>query len=298
VNQRTKKIRGLKTSWLESGPKTKPIMLFLHGFPDNAYVWSNQIKYFQKKFHIIAPFLRGVGHSEASHDSHRYHIQAVSLDLLAILRDVDPTGKKEIYIVAHDIGTGHAWYLAPLLGKRLKGLVVINGAQSRQFFNRLKKNAYQLLKSWYMYFFFLPWLPEIAIKGIPLGFKKQMLVRGGAPKSYVNHFQESLKNAHILVKYYRGSLLGFLQEIASQKKVKLKAPVLAISSLDDKFLEPANLHELEPLTEKPYVEIIEGKHWIMLEDPDRINKLINKFIQSNSRHNSPPLKIRGGQGEL
>lgn len=281
TKQRKKIIRGLQTGWLEAGTPGKTIFLMLHGFPDEAHVWNHQINYFSKKYHVIAPFLRGVGPSNAQWNENRYHISSVTLDLFEILREVDPQGKQNIIVMGHDIGTAYAWHMAHLLGPRLKGLIILNGAHFVQLLNRILKNAQQFIKSWYLYYFFLPILPSLTLKLMPFALKKKFLENSGSPKSYLKKYPMGLKQSHESVKHYRNlwtMLLNFFNERTINK---ISAPVLSLSASNDNFVEAANLKELEALTEHPTVRVIEGKHWIQQENPDRVNRLINKFLKES-----------------
>jgi pimeloyl-ACP methyl ester carboxylesterase len=270
-------VRGLKTAWIGAGQKNHDILLFLHGFPDDAQVWSEQIKYFQKKYLVIAPMMRGVNGSEATCNRSRYGLDAGTLDTLSILRHLDPDGEKNIRVVGHDLGSMYAWHLAPLLGKRLKGMVIINGGHPLQAWER-KTNIRQLLKSWYVALFLVPVVPELILKT----FGKKLLARiqknNGVPEVKWEDAAATLAFTPNTVKHYRGIAASFSAYVLRKDGFKLEAPLLHISSDHDAFVEPANLSELEKLAKHPTVRVIPGKHWIQWEQPERINKLLEKFF--------------------
>lgn len=276
-DQKTSVIHGLNLSWLEAGEKNPSLLLFLHGFPDTAHVWDEQIKFFSKKFHVIAPMIRGVGESELGSEDRRCGLDAMALDILSLVDLICDKKKKDIIVVGHDLGTLHAWHLAPLLGDRLKGLVIINGAHPLQVWER-RKNLKQVAKSWYAYFFFTPILPEIVARFLgPVLFKKQIKDNGGGKNAPLNFF-DGIGYAHRSVKQYRQIARSLPAYIFNKNRKKIDCPVLAISSLSDKYLEPATLEELNRYTKKPFVRVIPGKHWLQYEQPDTLNKLIDKFI--------------------
>lgn len=264
---KTTVIHGLKLSWLEMGEKNSTFLLFLHGFPDTAHVWDEQIRFFGKKFHVIVPMMRGVEESELGPDDRRCGLDAMALDILSLLDQISGKKKKDIIVVGHDLGTLHAWHLAPLLGKRLKGLVIINGAHPLQVWER-RKNWRQVIKSWYVPFFFSPYLPEIVVRFLgPILLKKEMK----------NHL-DGILYAHRSVKQYRQIARSLPFYLSNKNRPKIEAPVLSISALGDKYLEPATLEELSRYTKKPFVRIIPGKHWLQYEQPDRLNHLIEQFM--------------------
>jgi pimeloyl-ACP methyl ester carboxylesterase len=277
-DKKTTVIHGLKLSWLEAGEKNLTLLLFLHGFPDTAHVWDEQIQFFSKNFHVIAPMMRGVDGSELGPDDRRCGLDAMSLDILSLLDQISGKNKKDIVVIGHDLGTLHAWHLAPLLGHRLKGLVIINGAHPLQAWER-RKNFRQVVKSWYTYFFFLPILPEILIRLLgPYTLKNEIKNNGGKdlPESKTG---DGIPHAHKTVKQYRQIARSLPSYLTHKGERKIAAPVLAISALGDKYLEPATFEELSRYTKKPFVRIIPGKHWLQYEQPDRLNNLIGQFLR-------------------
>lgn len=276
VKTRSINARGLKTSWLEAGSPQKDVLLLLHGFPDDAHVWDAQIEHFRKSFHVIAPFARGTGPSEAAKDDARYGPDAAALDHLEILRHADPSARKGIYVVGHDMGTLHAWHLAPLIGPRLKGLAVINGAHPLQMWSR-KTNPRQVLKSWYTYVFMVPAVAETFLKIFGRPVFKSAYASQGMPAANDPGAKGAAERAARTVKQYRETAKTLPRELRGNR-FRLKAPVLAISSTDDAYLEPATLEELENLAERPTVRVIEGRHWIQCEQPERVNRLLERFF--------------------
>lgn len=272
--------RGLKTSWLDAGAPKKNILLLLHGFPDDAHVWDAQIRHFQKRYHVIAPFARGTGPSEPPKDDSRYAPDAAALDHLEILRAADPTGNKKVFVVGHDMGTLHAWHLAPLLGPRLGGLAVINGGHPLQMWSR-KTNPRQLAKSWYTYVFMVPAVAETLLKIFGRPIFKSAYSKQGMPAKNDPEARGAASRSPRTVKQYRETAKTLPSELAGDH-FRLLPPVLSISSTDDAYLEPATLDELECLAQKPTVRVIQGKHWIQCEQPERINKLLESFFTDAS----------------
>ena len=67
VALRSTPVRGLETEWVDEGAGSagRPVLFFIHGFPDDARVWEEQIAHFSKEYRVIAPQLRGAGGSSA-----------------------------------------------------------------------------------------------------------------------------------------------------------------------------------------------------------------------------------------
>jgi pimeloyl-ACP methyl ester carboxylesterase len=101
----------------------KPVLL-LHGWPDSAYLWRNQIPFLVNNgFHAIAPDLRGFGRSDRPEGVPAYSLQNVVGDVVGIL---DGLGIGPADIVGHDWGAAVAWFLAAMYPNRVHKLVILS----------------------------------------------------------------------------------------------------------------------------------------------------------------------------
>ena len=101
----------------------KPVLL-LHGWPDSAYLWRNQIPFLVNSgFHAIAPDLRGFGRSDRPEGVPAYSLQNVVGDVVGIL---DGLGIGAADIIGHDWGAAVAWFLAAVYPGRVHKLVVLS----------------------------------------------------------------------------------------------------------------------------------------------------------------------------
>jgi len=253
-------LRGLNTGWMESGSGDS-ILFLIHGFPDDAMAWKEQISFFENKMRVVAPYLRGVATSEASNEMARYNPDSVALDHLDILRQVDPKGLGRIWIAGHDIGAAHAWKLAQLLGSRLAGLVIINGASNDQMLERLMRHPRHWLKSWYMGFFMMPFVPQWTWRKLGAKILKR----------------QTALHSDNMIQHYRTLALDSLKQ-GFHKRQKLEKPVLLIHSLSDPYLDPPSEGDVQKLTDEYTIRVIKGGHWVHQEQPKKINALIDQFI--------------------
>jgi pimeloyl-ACP methyl ester carboxylesterase len=235
----------------------------IHGFPDDANAWKKQIDYFSATCRVIAPYLRGIGPSEASDDSSRSGPDAVALDLLEILRQADPDAESPVWLMGHDIGAAHAWHLARLLGPRLKGLIVINGASVDQMLARAL-NPRQLAKSWYIAFFMLPILSEWAWKKFGATLLRRKTAAG----------------AEAMLSHYRQCVLS-LASSEARDPAPVQAPVLVMWGNHDAYLEIPSESEMARLAPKCTIRVLKGEHWIHQDDAAHVNQLIKDFMEQN-----------------
>lgn len=271
-----KRINGLDLAWLEAGQSNKPMMIFLHGFPDTAHVWEKQIRHFAASYHVVAPFLRGVGKSAYSFRPSNMTLDRYVKDIIDLLKTIHPKSDHNVVVCGHDIGTSIAWNLAHKLGNRAKSLIVINGAHELQFLNRMLSKPKQFIKSWYMYFFFLPLIPELTLSVLPNNLLSSLILKFGSSQPLAN---DGIKHTHRLVTQYKFILWStFKQRFNLKKSAKLNIPVLSISSLGDKFVEPASQREIEPFAQDITIKIVEGQHWVQFQNPELINTEIESFL--------------------
>lgn len=272
LESRQLKIRSLNTEWLEKNSKGKTILLLLHGFPDDASVWVPFTAKMRGDYHVIAPMLRGSGKSEKSQDLARYSPESLALDIFAILKKADPAERKKVVIIGHDIGGILAWYVATLLEKRLKNLVIINAASMAQASMRIT-NPRQIVKSWYIFLFLIPGLAELLFACFSkplLGLAKKL---GG-----LNTGGHEVAQTSGTLPFYRAAFFSFINNHDLRQPARIKAPVIVIHGKKDAFVEPATLRELNSFAESVELRVVEGNHWLQIEHPERLAGLIKEFI--------------------
>jgi soluble epoxide hydrolase/lipid-phosphate phosphatase len=99
-----------KTSFLTAGPKSGPLLIFVHGWPGIAETWKRQIETFASLgFYVVAPDTRGYGYSSVSNTISDYSLEALVQDALALLSHLQ---RKEAVWIGHDWGSGIVWAVA------------------------------------------------------------------------------------------------------------------------------------------------------------------------------------------
>jgi pimeloyl-ACP methyl ester carboxylesterase len=98
------------TSYLEAGPETGPLLVFVHGWPGLASTWRRQLGHFAALgYRVVAPDLRGYGDSTVHGDAAAYRQELVVADMLALL---DRLGRRRAVWVGHDWGSPTVWNIA------------------------------------------------------------------------------------------------------------------------------------------------------------------------------------------
>ena len=146
-------VNGVRLHWVEKGQG--PLVVLLHGFPENWWSWRRQLGPLAAAgFRVVAVDLRGYNRSERRGP---YDIDTLAADVEALIRHL---GETCAGIVGHDWGGGLAWHFAATHPTACSRLAVLNAPHPAPFQKQLRSNPAQIWRSWYMFFFLLPWLPE------------------------------------------------------------------------------------------------------------------------------------------
>ena len=156
------------------GSPDGPIALCLHGFPDTAYGWRKIApRLVEAGWRVVAPFMRGYAPSSIPADG-SYHVGALMDDALRVRSAAG--GTERDVVIGHDWGAIAATGLAAMPDSPFVKTVIMSVPPAAAFrpFGRVADRARllrqlprQLLRSWYVIYFQLPWLPERSASWVP-----------------------------------------------------------------------------------------------------------------------------------
>jgi len=145
---------GITLSCRASGRVGAPLLVFLHGFPEAAFVWDELLEHFSDRYRCVAPNLRGFSPSSSPREVEAYRVKHLIGDLDALIAQLG--GGPLEALVAHDWGGAVAWTFAALRPQRLKRLVIINSPHPATFLRELQHSPAQQAASSYMNFLCRP----------------------------------------------------------------------------------------------------------------------------------------------
>lgn len=141
-----------------AGETDAPLVVFLHGFPEFWYEWSEYIAPFvDAGYRVLVPDQRGYNRSDKPDGIRPYRLSRLSKDITDL---IETEGRESAHVIGHDWGAAVAWDLALRHPDTVNRLGIINGPHPSVFVRTLGSNLTQLSKSSYMLFFQLPRLPE------------------------------------------------------------------------------------------------------------------------------------------
>lgn len=259
-----------------------PLIVLLHGFPESWWSWRYQIQpLVDAGYRVVAPDLRGYG---ASDKVGPYDLDTIVSDVCALIESFG--AEKPVRIVGHDWGGATAWHLASTRPEFCERLVAINcphPAAMREVMTK-QLNLRQLAKSWYMFFFQLPMLPEHLLTRNDAGEIVRML-RGSSidrtnfSAQELRPFRDDIQRpgaAKAMVDWYRTAI----RQVRVPKTPLVRARVLLLWGMQDRAL---SFDALVPATEKLAtnlrIERIENAgHFVHAERPADINSRLIAFL--------------------
>ncbi len=274
-----------------AGAPGRPLLLFLHGFPEGAFVWDALLEHFCDPAHggwrCVAPYLRGYAPSSAPADERDYRARPLVQDLAALIAaEAGADGSGAAAVVAHDWGGALAWNLAALHPGLVQRLMILNAPHPGAFLRELQCNPAQQRASAYMHFLCRPDAPALLAED---GFRRLegffAQPDGRAPgwlTPALRQHYHALWDAGLAgpCNYYRASPLrppaaGAGPVQLPPELLRVPVPTLVLWGLQDPALLPALLDGLADWVPRLQVRPVPGaSHWIVHEQPQLVRQAL------------------------
>ncbi len=281
---------GITLSCRAAGPADAPRIVFVHGFPEAAFVWDDLMRAFADRYRCIAPNLRGFERSSAPTQVEAYRAKHLVADLVALIEE---TGSEPLEaLVAHDWGGAVAWNLAAQRPELLRRLVIINSPHPGTFLRELQSSPEQQAASAYMNFFCRDDAAELLCEN---DFKRLWPTFGpdtgwlteDVKAQYRAVWQAGL---HGGLNYYRASPLrpptasdpAAAQVQLPPAAVTVRLPTRVLWGLQDHALLPGLLDGLEAFVPDLHVTRVQDSgHWIVHEQPALVQREIEAALRGD-----------------
>ena len=289
---------GITLSCRAAGERDRPVLLFLHGFPEAAFVWDGLLEHFARPEHggyrCVAPNLRGFEKSSSPEEVSAYRAKHLVQDIAALIA-IEAASAPLACLVAHDWGGAVAWNLANQQPQRLQKLAIINSPHPGTFLRELKNNPRQQAASAYMNFLIRPDAESLLAEndyrrlwafflGMGAGAKEYGWLSGEVKARYREVWNLGL---HGGCNYYRASPLRPSREgdpAAAQielprEMLTVDVPTLVLWGLGDTALLPELLDGLDDYVPQLTVQRFpEASHWLVHEQPEQVMAALGKFL--------------------
>lgn len=283
-----------------------PLVIFLHGFPECWYSWRHQLEALAPRFRVVAPDMRGYNESDKPPGVAAYALPELVADVHGLIQAF---GEREAVVVGHDWGGAVAWTFAMEHPEATRRLVVMNCPHPAIFAQHLRTNPRQLRKSWYMFFFQIPWLPETLLglghaRAIGRAIQDSAIRKDAFTEEDIRHLRDAASRPgalHSGLNYYRAAFRGadaqamwpgWLRRFvhgdrpapAVRQRIedwpKISAPTLLVWGEADVALEKELTLGMEPLFSGPfnikYVPL--SGHWVQQEQAELVNGYLLDFL--------------------
>ena len=155
-------VDGVRFHVVTAGDESAPLVVLLHGFPEFWYGWRHQIEpLVDAGCRVLVPDQRGYNLSAKPDRLREYRVARLARDVVALIHS---EGRESAHVVGHDWGAAVAWELALRCPNAVDRLGICNVPHPLVFRRHLRSNPAQLRKSWYVFYFQLPWLPEVGAR--------------------------------------------------------------------------------------------------------------------------------------
>ena len=265
-----------------AGPKVAPVVVLLHGFPEFWYGWDRQIEPLAVAgFRVIVPDQRGYNLSSKPADVAAYALTELVSDVIAI---ADQLGQEKIFLAGHDWGAAVAWSTALLHSQRIAKLAVLNVPHPSVMRKFLSTRPRQILRSWYMFFFQLPWLPEALFSAFNFRIGSRSLLRSSRPGTFSVEDLAKYRAAWsqpgtltAMMNWYR----ALFRTRAKFPDKTVRVPTRILWGERDDFLLTEMAHEsLRYCTNADLFTFANASHWLQHEEPARVSELLIDFFRS------------------
>jgi pimeloyl-ACP methyl ester carboxylesterase len=264
-----------------------PAVLLLHGFPAFWQDWEGQMRALAASgFRAIAVDLPGYGGSDRLQGVLDYRSSLLGDDLAGLIRAL---GLGSAHVIGHDWGGTLAYTLAAAHPELVGRLIIVNAAHPLSM-QRALRHLEQLRKSWYVFFFQLPWLPEWLLQRratIAL-CTRGMEVRSGAfSDEDVDRYSAAMRTpgvAQAALGYYRAAFRA-----PSRGPTAIPQRTLVLWGERDKALSAKllldDLHQLVPHLR--ISRFTNAGHWLHHDLPEVVNRHVIEFLSASEQPNGP-----------
>jgi pimeloyl-ACP methyl ester carboxylesterase len=276
-----------------SGPR---LALCLHGFPESSFSWRYQMPLLAGLgYQVWAPDLRGYGRSSRPLGIEAYSLPRLEEDVAGL---IEASGCREVLLIGHDWGAAIAWNYAMFGRVPISRLVIMNVPHPALFQQGLR-TLRQLRKSWYIFFFQLPRLPEWLLgrnhcAAIGRAFRGMAVDKSRFPDDVLNVYRDNAAEPGALtamINYYRalmrarthGGTPGVDRTIRP-----ISVPTLMLWGEVDTALGKELTYGTERYVPDLTVRYLPNvSHWVQQEAPETVNAVMQSWLTGQSAPGAP-----------
>lgn len=273
---------------MTDGPENGTAVVLLHGFPEFHYGWKNQIPALvDAGFRVIVPDQRGYNLSDKPTGVSAYDVDILAKDIVGLL---DHFGIQQAKLVGHDWGAVVAWTVAINHPERLEKLAILNVPHPDVMVDFVLNNPAQRKKSWYVFFFQIPWFVEWILSRKNYEYLARMLTRSGRKNTFSEADVVEYKKAWSqkgaltgMLNWYRAALRRGLRHALSQKKSparRVQVPTIMLWGKRDVALSSEMAQPSIDLCDEGQLTFFgKSTHWVQHDASEEVNQKLIGFMK-------------------
>lgn len=266
---------GVRLAVYESRPAGAPVIVCVHGYPDNASVWDAVRAELSGRYRVVTYDVRGTGRSGEPRSRDGYRLEQLVADLATVIDAVSP--ERPVHLLAHDWGSIQCWHAVTgdQLAHRIASFTSISGpdlAHSRAWLRSRtsprRDVARQSLHSSYILLFCLPGLPELLWRS---GLMDRLL-GGWSRRPPARPLRDEVNGLQL----YRANMLR------SWHPRPTSVPVQVIAPTRDRYVSVA-LQSGAPArwTRDLRVVRIDAGHWVVRSRPREVAGYVSGMVDQH-----------------
>lgn len=276
-----REVNGVRIHAVAAGDGADPLVVLLHGFPECWYSWHRHVdRFVEAGYRVVVPDQRGYNLSAKPDGVRSYRITELSADVVGL---IEAEGRDGAHVVGHDWGAAVAWDIALRHPHAVDRLGIVNVPHPTVFRRTITSDLRQLRRSWYVFFFQLPWLPEwFSARD---GFRAwTSALRGqAAPGTFTDEDLERYRAAwaqdgatSAMINWYRAAI----RHGVAPPTERVTAPTVVIWGERDEALVPEMAPDSVEFCSNGRLERFpEASHWVHHEHPEAVGDILVDHLE-------------------
>ncbi|MFI0408492.1 SDR family oxidoreductase [Actinomadura sp. 3N508] len=277
---------GVDLAVYEQGDRARPTVLLVHGYPDTHAVWDEVAGRLAERFHVVRYDVRGAGASSRPFGRRHYAFEHLMADMRAVL-DATAQGRP-VHLVGHDWGSIQSWEAVCTMPERFASFTSISGpcldhvahwtrrTLARPTPSNLKRAAGQAVRSWYIYFFQTPVLPELVwLAGMSRPFTRALEAGEGVAARDGHPARTMGRDGAAGVGLYRANMV---RRLTRPRDRRTDVPTQVIVPTRDLFVSPHLVGGLAGRVPNLSLRPVAAGHWVPRSHPDAVARWIAEHV--------------------
>lgn len=275
---------GFELAVREYGAVGNPVLVAVHGYPDNQTLWDQVVAVLATRFRVVTYDVRGAGESDRPRSRAAYRLDRLADDLATVLHEISPD--RPVHVLAHDWGSIQGWHAVtdPRWSDRIASYTSISGPCLEHVGEWIRDRwrhpsprrslqlLAQLMLSGYIGFFRLPRLPEMAWTS---GFLPRLIDVLQRLDSSASRGRPKVVDGIHGLQLYRANMLPS----APRREARATGiPVQVLAPTGDRFVSASLQTDIANWASDLRVRHVAGGHWLPRTRPSVVARYAAELI--------------------